>query len=898
MVVEQPRADSRSCLSLREVEALAAGSLTAESRGLLLRHVAGCEHCRGVLQVVGYNEVATASEPRSTTDTGIEPARVMQPSDMPTEQQPLGQQQPLPAAVPLERTALAGKYPYLAAPQSTDEIGRLGQYRILRVLGEGGMGTVFEAEDSLLHRRVAVKVLRPYGLDESSRQRFLQEARLAASLASDRIVTIYQIGEDRGCPYLVMELLPGESLETRLKRDKRLPLAAALQITREVAEGLAVAHAKGLIHRDIKPANVWLESGRSGDREFRVKILDFGIARQIVSDQRLTAEGLIVGTPGYLCPEQACGLPLDGRSDLFSLGCLLYAMLVGESPFKRANTMLSIRAVAEEELPPVRGKLPELPQPVADLLDRLLARFPADRPETATQVVHELRSLEHAATAATPLHIKVPTAVLGHRIPAMTRLGWSSVAGALAVMLAAAIGLWVQYDRFAGAPPPTTNEVPGSGPATPAAASVAEQPAAPAAVPLSPALPPIKVGILHSFSGPLAASEGPVADATQLAIDEINAAGGLLGGRQIESIRRDGKSYADSFAQQADELISQERVVTLFGVWRSGARKAVEEVCRRYNHLLVYPRGHEGLEQSANVIYMGGAPNQQTTPAVRWAYADLRKRKFFLVGTEGVFSYASNAIIKDELNVLGGTVAGEEYRLLGDHDFTAVADKILQSGADVVMNTVSGTSNIGLFVCLHKAGIDVNNVPVFSYDITEEELRTLSATGDDLAGNYACWSYFQSINTPENREFIRRFRQRFGQTRNVNDPMAAAYAGVHLWALGVQAAGSDRVADIRRAMVRQRFQAPEGLVSIDPENQYAVRMARIGEVDKHLEFDVVWTSPKPIVPEPFPPTRTRAAWEEFIQSLRQRWGGQWAPDALSPKSTPSPKSLPSPKSTP
>ena len=193
-------------------------------------------------------------------------------------------------------------FTFLAPPELPDEIGRLGGYRILRVIGEGGMGVVFEAEDPQLHRRVAIKVLKPQGLEDSTRERFLQEARLAASLNSPRIVTIHQIGEDRGCPFIVMELLHGESLDALLKRRHTLPVSEALRITREVAEGLALAHDNGLIHRDIKPANIWLEKPHSANDTPHVKLLDFGIARLMESDSRLTDEGRIVGTPSYLCP--------------------------------------------------------------------------------------------------------------------------------------------------------------------------------------------------------------------------------------------------------------------------------------------------------------------------------------------------------------------------------------------------------------------------------------------------------------------------------------------------------------------------------------------------------------------------------------------------------------------
>ena len=187
---------------------------------------------------------------------------------------------------------------------------------------------------------------------------------------------------------------------------------------------------------------------------------------------------------------------------------------------------------------------------------------------------------------------------------------------------------------------------------------------------------------------------------------------------------------------------------------------------------------------------------------------------------------------------------------------------------------------------LRKAGIKSEQVPIISYDVSEEELRTLPGRSEELVGDYGCWSYFQSLPNKANQEFIQRFRKRFGAARSINDPMAAAYAGVHLWALGVNAAKSDRPADIRRSMVLQRFDAPEGPVSIDPTNQHAIRMARIGEVTKNLEFEVVWTSPKPIMPQPFPPTRSRQAWEQFTQSLRERWGGNWSPDAVMPSAAP------------
>ncbi|HEV3447860.1 MAG TPA: protein kinase, partial [Gemmataceae bacterium] len=219
---------------------------------------------------------------------------------------------------------------FLAPAQSPDELGRLGPYRVLNVLGAGGMGVVFRAEDPHLQRLVALKALLPgLAASGSAKQRFLREARAAAALKHDHVVTIHQVGEDRGVPYLAMEFLEGEPLDECLKREGKLPVAEVLRIGREMAEGLSAAHEHGLIHRDIKPANVWLE-GKKG----RVKILDFGLARAATDESHLTQSGAIMGTPAFMAPEQAQGKNVEPRSDLFSLGCVLYRMATGKAPFR------------------------------------------------------------------------------------------------------------------------------------------------------------------------------------------------------------------------------------------------------------------------------------------------------------------------------------------------------------------------------------------------------------------------------------------------------------------------------------------------------------------------------------------------------------------------------------
>ncbi len=286
-------------------------------------------------------------------------------------------------------------YSFLGAPLAADELGRVGGYRVLKRLGAGGMGLVFQAEDTQLRRMVALKVMQPrLAADPVARQRFLQEARAAAALRHDGIVTIHQVGEDGGLPFLAMELLPGETLESRLQRSDPLPLAESVRIGREIADALAAAHSQGVVHRDIKPANIWLDAGAGG----RVKILDFGLARCIESgdDAQLTHSGVIVGTPAYMSPEQARALKVDRRTDLFSLGVLLYRLCTGEMPFEGNDALSTMLAVTTQQPRPPHSAAPEVPRQLSDLVMKLLSKSPSERPESAQHVVEVLAGLETA----------------------------------------------------------------------------------------------------------------------------------------------------------------------------------------------------------------------------------------------------------------------------------------------------------------------------------------------------------------------------------------------------------------------------------------------------------------------------------------------------------------------
>jgi WD40 repeat protein len=288
----------------------------------------------------------------------------------------------------------------LAPPQGPAEIGRLGKYRVLKLLGQGGMGMVFQAEDPHLQRAIALKVMLPaLAANAAAKERFLREARATAAIEHDHIVTIHQVDEDRGVPYLAMQMLKGMSLEDYLKRakdtKKPLTLGQILKLGRETARGLAAAHERGLIHRDIKPANVWLDATAGG----RVKILDFGLARPAEADSSITQSGMIVGTPAYMAPEQAQGKPVDGRADLFSLGVVLYRLCSGRMPWKGENAMATLMAVATEEPVPVQELNPDLPPPLANLVMQLLAKSPAGRPRSATAVVEAIQAIEREQAA-------------------------------------------------------------------------------------------------------------------------------------------------------------------------------------------------------------------------------------------------------------------------------------------------------------------------------------------------------------------------------------------------------------------------------------------------------------------------------------------------------------------
>ena len=357
----------------------------------------------------------------------------------------------------------------------------------------------------------------------------------------------------------------------------------------------------------------------------------------------------------------------------------------------------------------------------------------------------------------------------------------------------------------------------------------------------------VPVGILHSLTGTMAISETTVKDAEMLAINEINAKGGVMG-KQIKPIAEDGASDWDTFKTKAEKLLTQDKVAAVFGCWTSVSRKTVLPVFEKYDGLLYYPVQYEGMETSPNIFYTGATTNQQISPAVDWLLKS-GKKKFFLLGSDYVFPRTANAEIKAQLKGAGLTPVGEEYTPLGHRDYATLVDKIKAAQPDVVFNSLNGDSNVEFFKQMKAVGITAQQLPVMSVSIAEPEIAAIGA--DKLAGHYAAWNYFQTTDTPANKKFVADFIKANPKTPYTDDPMEAAYDAVYLWKASVEKAKSFDVAKVKAAAGGITFDAPEGQIKIDGPTQHIYKTARIGQILPNGQFKEVWSSGSPVKPDPY-----------------------------------------------
>lgn len=357
----------------------------------------------------------------------------------------------------------------------------------------------------------------------------------------------------------------------------------------------------------------------------------------------------------------------------------------------------------------------------------------------------------------------------------------------------------------------------------------------------------VKVGLLHSMTGTMAISEKPVLDAEKLAISEINEAGGVLG-RKIVAIEADGASEPKIFAEKAKKLITEDKVVTVFGCWTSASRKEVKPIFEEHYNLLWYPVQYEGMEASPNIMYMGASPNQQIVPAVDYCAEHIGK-KMFLVGSDYVFPRTANSIIKAQLVQLDGKCVGEEYVPMSEKDFSAIISKIKEAKPDVIINTLNGDSNVAFFDSLSQNGITSATIPVMSFSITEEEVTKMDKK--NLAGNFVSWNYYETTQTQRNEKFVNDYKTAYGDERMTGDPIEAGYIAVYMWAEACEKAGSFDVEKVRIASKGLSFTAPEGIVTIDGTNQHLYKYVRIGKINSEGLIDEVWSTPTAIKPDPY-----------------------------------------------
>lgn len=380
------------CPHTDELRQLLDNSLSGERQQECTEHMDSCPCCQARLESVATEGTNLSQVVRGLTDSEPQATSAYWPAFRAVESDDSGLKATSAdtPAIAVARTRDVSLR-FLQPASDSAYLGRLAHFDVMRVLGRGGMGVVLEAFDSRLHRNVALKILDPELLgDEVAHQRFCREARAAASISHENVVAVHQVeeGED-GLPYLVMQVIAGESLEQRLAREKKLPFREIVRIGMEAAQGLAAAHAHGLTHRDIKPGNIMLESPNG-----HVKLTDFGLARA-AEDAKLTNTGYVSGTPLYMAPEQAMGEKADQRSDLFSLGAIMYEMCTGEPPFTGTSPLVILKKVAEAKHRPVRELNPDVPDWLARTIDLLLAKKPADRIQTANQLA-ELLEFEWA----------------------------------------------------------------------------------------------------------------------------------------------------------------------------------------------------------------------------------------------------------------------------------------------------------------------------------------------------------------------------------------------------------------------------------------------------------------------------------------------------------------------
>jgi urea transport system substrate-binding protein len=359
----------------------------------------------------------------------------------------------------------------------------------------------------------------------------------------------------------------------------------------------------------------------------------------------------------------------------------------------------------------------------------------------------------------------------------------------------------------------------------------------------------VTVGQLHSATGTMAISETGSIQAERLAIDQINVSGGILG-RKIKIIQEDGASDWPTFAEKSKKLLINDKVAAVFGCWTSASRKAVLPVFEKENGLLYYPTFYEGLEQSKNVFYTGQEATQQIIAGIDWLVKEKKAKTFFLVGSDYIWPRTSNKIARKHIeSVLKGTVVGEEYYPLGHTQFGSLINKIKLKKPDAVYAIVVGGSNVSFYKQMKAAGVTSAKQTLLTISVTEDEL--LGIGGENMVGFYAAMKYFQTLDNPNNKAFVKAFKAKYGENAVIGDVSQAAYLGPWLWKAAVERAKSFDIDKVVAASPGiELFTAPEGYVKVH-DNHHLWSKLRIGLVQPTGQFKVLYESGL-IEPNPFP----------------------------------------------
>lgn len=370
----------------------------------------------------------------------------------------------------------------------------------------------------------------------------------------------------------------------------------------------------------------------------------------------------------------------------------------------------------------------------------------------------------------------------------------------------------------------------------------------------------VKIGILHSLSGTMAISETSLKDVVLMAVEEINASGGVMG-KKIKPVVVDPASDWDLFAEKAKDLIVKEEVAVVFGCWTSVSRKSVLPVFEENNSLLFYPVQYEGEEQSLNVFYTAATPNQQLVPAAEYMMEEIGAKKFYLLGTDYVFPRTANKVLKAFLKTKGVPDENivEEYTPFHHQDYQTIVGKIktFAAGGDAcVLSTINGDSNVPFYKEFANQGLTSDDCPIMAFSVAEDELRAMDVP--PLVGHLATWNYFQSINTPENKKFVKDFKAFCeqnnlpgGSDRVTDDPIEAAYFGVYVWKAAVEKAESFDVDKVRKAVYGLEFDAPGGKKMMHANNQHTLKPVYVGEIKKNGQFKIVYKSDGLVSPDSY-----------------------------------------------